>query len=201
MSVDNFRDVYENQAQLKAGLDSAEFNLRAHQKVLNALVQEIESLVDESTDGKKLLHVEGALVEGKLHVDWAKYHQYVENDLVEVRKIEAAKQKAEYGAVVKNIKDNLEAFVAQKKQQIEGLDEDQKEKAHASLVNFTKSIESEVNLYETDGEYDTKKLNKFRSLIITSLVGSAAKPAKAEETPVVEPPKSEYPEGATVFGG
>lgn len=197
--IENFRETYENQKSLKAGLDSAEFNLRAHQKVLNALVQEIESLVDESADGKKLLHVEGSVVEGKVHVDWAKYHQYVENDLVEVRKIEAERQKAEYTPLVEYIKTNLQTFTTYKKFQINELPEDQHERATGSLDNFVKSVEAEIALFESNGEYDTKKLKKFHGLVSASV---ADKPEEPQEgVSVGDSPAAGYPEGASVFGG
>lgn len=196
-AIENLREVYENQKSLKAGLDSAEFNLRAHQKVLNALVQEIESLVDDSADGKKLLHVEGTLIEGKVHVDWAKYHQYVENDLVEVRKIEAERLKAEYTPIVQTIKQGLDAFIIQKQFQVGQLPEDQIERATESLNNFEKAVKEEVELFESGGEYDTKKLKKFHGLVLTA----ATKEEQPAEAPVVDPQTPEYPEGTAVFGG
>jgi plasmid stabilization system protein ParE len=194
--IDNFRDVFDNQTSLKAGLDSAEFNLRAHQKVLNALVQEVDSLIEGDAEGKKLLHVEGAIVEGKLHVDWAKYHQYVDADIMEIRKIEAEKLKEEYAQINKEINEGLPEFEARKEAQIQTLDEDQRHSALVSLANFVKAIKDEMAKCESgDESFDSKKLRKLHRLIVDSV--KVHKPAPS----VAEASKTEYPEGASVFGG
>lgn len=88
--------VWGNQSELKGGMDSAEFNLRTHQKVLNALAIEFERLVTHLND--EVFKTEHEMVVLELadvtlppvgdevaHVvrrlDWPYYHEQVERDL------------------------------------------------------------------------------------------------------------------------
>lgn len=197
---ESLREVFDNQTSLKAGLDSAEFNLRAHQKVLNATARELESMVEEpdATTGKKLIFVESTMVESDLRVDWAAYHQHVENDLVEIRKLEDARAKSEHTFMIRDINEHISSFTAQKVQEIAtSVALESQEHASASLRNFIAAVEGEIEKCQSGSEdFDDKKLRKYHGLILRDAVKNVE-----EEIPVATAHGAEYPEGATVFGG
>lgn len=89
-----FGQMHQNHLELLAGLRSAEFNLRAHQKVLNALFQDRDSL-----DGKRHA-LETIVVDGETHINWAAYHAAVEADIAEANKKE---QPAERAAILPTV--------------------------------------------------------------------------------------------------
>lgn len=197
---ESLREVYENQTSLKAGLDSAEFNLRSHQKVLNATAKELESMIEEpdATTGKKLLFVESTVVDADLRVDWAAYHQHVETDLVDIRRIEAERAKADHTFMIGDISKHMKSFIAQKDLEIAtSVAPEGRERASASLRNFVAAVEVEIARCQSGSEdFSDKNLRKYHGLILLHS-------AKNEEVeiPVATAHGAEYPEGATVFGG
>lgn len=100
----SFGQQHANVVSLKSGLDSSEFNLRAHQKVLNALAIDLEDLrrrlneiVPAMTHETRMVGVE---VDGGTlrRVDWAHYHEEVSADLkalVEAQKLEEERVRQE----------------------------------------------------------------------------------------------------------
>lgn len=93
---ESMQQVWGNQEELKGGMDAAEFNLRAHQKVLNAFAIEFENLLmhlnDEVFRQEHKLSVleladvtlppeadEAPVVVRRLN--WPYYHDEVESDL------------------------------------------------------------------------------------------------------------------------
>lgn len=114
----SFAQSWENDEQLKNGLDSSEFNLRAHQKVLNAMSLEFMAMrrilvgIAQSLDVEIGVENPEALEYVKMtqvdiqrdgevkaidRIDWSYYHEQVEQDLQAIAEIEA-KRKAEEAA-------------------------------------------------------------------------------------------------------
>lgn len=193
----NVNDLWHNQSELKNGMDAAEFNLRAHQKVLNGLAIEVERLSNLvsgllNQEPHELEYLQMANVslpedeDGKSQVvrriDWPYYHKQVEHD--------------------------LEVLAEYERQQA----------AERALRDA--QIEKAVGLLRQHGKADTLKelaarVAKGEQLLDGfELVGDEVKkvcdllnlgPLEAkEEAPQGEAPQSEgdgFPEGAVVFGG
>lgn len=107
---DNVTQIWENQAELKRGMDAAEFNLRSHQKVLNALAIEFERLVTHlNNEVFKTEHdmlvleladvtlpaIDGEVPQVVRRLDWPYYHGQVEKDLHVLQEAEAWKASEE----------------------------------------------------------------------------------------------------------
>lgn len=103
---ENIKQVWDNQEEIKGGMDAAEFNLRAHQKVLNALAIELEQLVFHLNEEVFKTEHEFAvldLVDVTLPADiddeaqvvrrlnWPYYHEQVEQDMKIIAEVEAEK--------------------------------------------------------------------------------------------------------------
>lgn len=98
-------ELWKNQQEILQGLSAAEFNLRAHQKVMNAIALELNSLgkrmpmpVGMSVDATPSFLVMKELPgEGQAwRIDWPHYHKQVEEELKAMREAEkAAKEAAE----------------------------------------------------------------------------------------------------------
>lgn len=88
----SFKSMHENDMELLKGMQASEFNLRTHQKVLNALSAEVQALGKAVSDGSKyeratlllteLKSQDGAQV--KTVIDWSAYHEFVKSDLKEL---------------------------------------------------------------------------------------------------------------------
>ena len=107
---ENVEQLWSNEDALKAGMDAAEFNLRAHQKVLNAFALEFERLVqhlnDEVFKTEHHLHIveladvtlpaeagDEALVVRRLN--WPYYHEQVESELKAIAELDDRKDEDE----------------------------------------------------------------------------------------------------------
>lgn len=103
-------------------MDAAEFNLRAHQKVLNAFAIEFEALIDKLNEEVfkeeyRLRVLEMADItlgsDGGSQVvrrlDWSYYHREVEADLEALAKSEEERVKAEAAELEKNVSELTEA--------------------------------------------------------------------------------------------
>lgn len=88
-----FGQMHQNHLELLAGLRSAEFNLRAHQKVLNAMSQDM----GRSSPDVRQRALETVVVDGEMHINWPVYHAAVEADIAEANKKE---QQAEQAAIL-----------------------------------------------------------------------------------------------------
>jgi len=111
--ANNFAQVHTNHEELLQGLNASEFNLRAHQKVLNAIAIDMEqtrkflaALIPDGPTKDELLKpvlqmadVPVAPQQGDelqqtvRRIDWPGYHSEVEADLKRIAEIE--KQRAE----------------------------------------------------------------------------------------------------------
>jgi hypothetical protein len=102
--ANNFAQVHGNHEELLQGLNASEFNLRAHQKVLNAMAMELERIakaleLDPPLEVLQMADVPVAPQQGDelqqtvRRIDWPGYHSEVEADLKRIAEIE--KQRAE----------------------------------------------------------------------------------------------------------
>jgi formyltetrahydrofolate hydrolase len=100
---ENVTQLWNNQSELKGGMDAAEFNLRAHQKVLNSLAIEFERLVTHLNDEifkteHELLVLElaevtipsdtGEAVRVVRRLDWPYYHTQVDKEMRALKEAE-----------------------------------------------------------------------------------------------------------------
>lgn len=100
----NLAQVHGNHEELLQGLNASEFNLRAHQKVLNAMALDMERIaaaleLDPPFENLQMADVPVAPAKGDelqqtvRRIDWPGYHTEVEADLARIAEIE--KQRAE----------------------------------------------------------------------------------------------------------
>ena len=108
--AENVQQLWDNQSEISKGMDAAEFNLRAHQKVLNSLAIEFERLVthlnDEVFKTEHELSVlelaevtipcdTGEAVRVVRRLDWPYYHTQVDKEmrvLKEAEELRVAKE-------------------------------------------------------------------------------------------------------------
>lgn len=190
--------MFRNASELKAGLDSAEFNLRAHQKVLNGITRELNSFVE---DGLRHLDTQEIQVDEKtqLQVDWAKYHKYVEDDLAKLAVLEKQRDKEiklqQVALIEDGILDRVRAGVAAQIERAADSAAKESELARASVF-FSEYLE-QVTLLRDGKDYDSAKLGRAIRLIFDE----NALLQKSEVS--VPPPATQQVEDneAVVFGG
>lgn len=112
----NVKQIWDNQEELKNGMGAAEYNLRAHQKVLNAIAIELDHLAGTYNDLVQLLNdtvlkeevqkcgIGGELIMANIQlppekegeepktvrrIDWPYYHKQVDKDLEILAELEA----------------------------------------------------------------------------------------------------------------
>jgi hypothetical protein len=101
--TDNVKQLWDNQSEISKGMDAAEFNLRAHQKVLNSLAIEFERLVTHLNDEVFKTEHELAVLElaevtipsdtGEAvrvvrRLDWPYYHTQVDKEMRALKEAE-----------------------------------------------------------------------------------------------------------------
>jgi hypothetical protein len=215
----SFTQQFENIKALAAGLDSSEFNLRAHQKVLNSVVLDqlhlFQVINTMATDLNQLLvaaqgedaelyetvepqHIalteiadeDGEVVDYR--VDWPFYHQQVTDDKEEAERLQKEaeeKAKAELDAAKeasdeKQIQEQVEEV---KKKAIEaGNDPEEVAAAAETLLRETKAVADETGKMMRGESYDEE------------VIAEAQKKIEEDEK---ENPSSDFPAGATIFGG
>lgn len=199
---DNVTQVWGNQEALKAGMDSAEFNLRAHQKVLNALAIELIELVNRLNDEHfKTEHTLKALEAGDTgvpsehvvqRVDWEYYHREVEKDLEALSAAEesVAEEKREALELESKMKAMSDA-AAELVQAAEdaGNDPDEVKTEYAALMSLTEKVSEALGNKLRGEEYDEVVLEEAQRLIDT--VAGEGEPLQEDSIPA----------GASVFGG
>lgn len=97
-------ELWRNQQEILKGLGSAEFNLRAHQKVMNALALELDVFIKSLPMpvgsgievGPSFLIRKEVEVDGETShkIDWPAYHEMVEEELKAMREAEKAAKEA-----------------------------------------------------------------------------------------------------------
>lgn len=193
----SLKDLWNNESELKNGMDAAEFNLRAHQKVLNGMAIEIERIsnllhgVMGAEEPKQLEHLEmanvslpgedGAADRVVRRIDWPYYHKEIEKDLeilAEYERQKQAEQKARTDALrvaVDSIRTDADA-------------DDLKDMA--ARISTGEQLIDGFELTEAERSAVCDRLN-FGPI-----------EAKEEAHQNGEPQHdNEFPEGAVVFGG
>ena len=221
-----FQQFWKNEQELKAGMDSSEFNLRSHQKVLNGVCVDVRTLGDYLYQLTEKTHpelvplptapsalymvdvtitpaTETAPAETSPRVNWALYHAEVERDLLELAAIERAKaekqaKKDAMDRAVKKAEDDLAAMVVAAKDA--GNDPAEVEAEAKKLLDRTRVLAEELGKALRGEPFDQTVIDEAEKFI-AEVEGSKA---KEEAPPPVEPlpdPNAELPEGASVFGG
>lgn len=142
----NLAQVHGNHEELLQGLNASEFNLRAHQKVLNAMAMDMERIakaleLDPPFEHLQMADVPVAPKQGDeiqqtvRRIDWPGYHTEVEADLariaeIEKQRAEADKKRAEEEAA-RIRKEKAEKDEADMKAQREAKEEPEPEQAEA----------------------------------------------------------------------
>lgn len=187
----SFGQQFQNIKSLEGGVNSAEYNMRAQQKVINALAMDVKALYDSMATvatPPALLRIDTP--EGQ-RIDWAYYHAQVDADLAVVQRLRAeaeakAKEDAEKLKAAAQQKE-LEDLVEKVKTEAEASGNDPEEVAEAArqLLEETKKVSDETGKMLRGEDYDE------------SVILEAQK--KIEEDAKNHP--SEFPEGASIFGG
>jgi len=110
-------ELWRNQQEILQGMGAAEFNLRAHQKVLNSVALEIDALIKRLplAEGievsasfliRKEVEVDG---QKSLKIDWPAYHKMVDEEIKAMKEAEKAAQEAALKAAEEAKKAKAEA--------------------------------------------------------------------------------------------
>ena len=202
--------LFQNDQSVKAGLDSAEFNLRTHQKVINALAQDsflVPNAGPGTTTYLKLVETEIPATEDHpagitTSINWPLYHKYVEDEMKamedEARKVDLAKRTAQ----VKDLEDSgkLQRFKEHIYETIEKAGEDQ-EARKARADAFFNDVYGQMALIKAEKEYSGAKLDVLIRMIAEDEKHSAGTAAPQEEIGTLAEPPSETEEDTHVFGG
>jgi len=212
---DNVQQVWQNQEELKGGMDAAEFNLRAHQKVLNAFAIELEELVarlneEVFKEEHKLSVLEYADVTlpsdatcaGQVvrRLDWPYYHKEVEQDLRQIAAIEESKAEEQRRALTleKSLKDLAEASADLVKAAEEsGNDPEEVKKEYDSLMQMSQEVSDALGK-KLRGEVYQAVLDSAQEMIDkVARLGDE----EFDIIPDKDAVQDGVPAGASVFGG
>ena len=207
--------LYQNDQNIKAGLDAAEFNLRTHQKVINAIgldLVDFTAILSPMTNGKKPLAVE--LLDTEIpqtestpagtttSINWPKYHGYVEAEMKalaeEERKVDLAKRTEQ----VKDLEDSgkLQKFKDHIFETIEKAGED-KEARKARANAFFNDAYAQIALVKAGKEYSGAKLDVLIRMVAEEEKRSAGVTTPKEEIGTLADPPAEADEDTHEFGG
>jgi len=217
------KQIWKNDEELKQGMDAAEFNLRAHQKVMNAMAMDLDSVLKTLNqlmsllvnDAQPLNLVNLRMADVTLpaedgqepkvvrRVDWPCYHREVEKDLailaeVERQKAIAAQKKDAAEKKAEELEKKLTLLADQAK--AAGNDPAEVEAAAKELLDRTKVLAEELGKALRGEPFDPNVIAEAEKFINEV----EAKEAKEEPPPPPEAlpdPNAELPEGASVFGG
>ena len=197
--AENSRNVWANTQSLQAGLQSAEFNLRSHQKVINALMLELTEWMDE---GDSFKHIEvKKLEDGSVRIDWPFYHKAVQSDLDELKRIEQEKINEQYNQKATEIIGGWDWFLPVKMDEVR----EAPEQAQAQRKDVMERIRVECDKVTKGEEYDSTVIDgAYRHFKIAEHNRKEQQAAFEEQPLEPSPPEeepSDIPEGATVFGG
>ena len=207
--------LYQNDQNIKLGMDAAEFNLRTHQKVINAIgldLADFTTILSPMTNGKKPLAVELLDIEIPLTeshpagttttINWPKYHGYVEEEMKamveEARKADLAKRTEQ----VKNLEDNgkLQKFKNHIFDTIEKAGED-KDARKARANAFFNDAYAQIALVKAEKEYSGAKIDVLIRMIEEEEKRSAGVTTPKEEIGTLAEPPTETDEDTHQFGG
>ena len=177
------KDLWTNQQHLSIGVSSAEFNLRAHQMVLNSIVADLGHLKDSF---KWLRVVE---VNSVMRIDWAHYHKEAADEIKKITEFEMQELRKQ------EISDSCDKLRKEStKDTLEGL---------ATRIEKGENILKDRNMKEI--ELNSEERETVAAILrMCSLKEEKGKIIGKKEEVAQEPPpevQSPYPEGATIFGG
>lgn len=214
--------LHQNHQELLQGLNASEFNLRAHQKVLNAMALEHEHALEKLTgvmepgQGAELCTLnmatldipqEDAPPKSVRRIDWPYYHKQVEKDL---------KILAEHEAAVKAEREEEErlarkASAERQKKLVESCDRLREVSTEMSLKDLADRIEKGEQILKDEDLKEFELTDGERSMVVSRLREGPIETEAKEEAPEAEVPEeppqdesqeeSEFPEGAQIFGG
>ena len=165
--------LWKNQQEIKAGMDAAEFNLRAHQKVLNSIAM-------------TMLGGESSLVYSDSRVDWPYYHTQVEEELKAI--MEEEKRKAADKEKLLVMEERVKALTEAAKEA--GNDPVEVQAEVEKLLAQSKKLFDELGKAMRGEPYDVTVIADAEKFIAES----EAKKGGSLSAPGIE-------DGVTVFGG
>jgi hypothetical protein len=211
---ENVKQIWENQSEISRGMESAEFNLRAHQMVLNSLAIEFEKLVSHLND--EIFKTEHEItvlelsdvtlpsdpgVEPRVvrRLDWPYYHEQVEADLRAIKEAEARKDAEKKAALeLENQMKSMSEASAElvKAAEEAGNDPAEVRAEYASMMALAQRVSVALGHKLRGEEYDQGALDEAERLIESVELSNNI---PTEE--MAQPPQDDFPEGASVFGG
>lgn len=216
------KQIWKNDEELKHGMDAAEFNLRAHQKVMNSVAMDLEAVAQRLTGMTKLLTQEeqpallsnlsmsdvtlpaeeGSEPKVVRRVNWPYYHKEVEKDLAILAEVERQKAIAaqKRDAAEKRAKELEEKLVKlSDAAKADGNDPAEVEAAAKELLDRTKALAEELGKALRGESFDPDVINAAEKFIAEVEASEKAKEEPPKEA--LPDPHAELPEGASVFGG
>ena len=177
----SMKQTYDNHMALKEGLDASEFNLRAHQKALNATMLELQAL------GAKFSTLQ--VKEDKAGIDWSTIHESVEADLKAMAEAEAKSVKETYLALESKLDWLFEGL--RKKADAEE-NPANRINARDRVAQFSNQIREDMQNLKEDKEYNTQRLAAILPLMAK---------LEEEEKAASQPAEAQPVEEVTEFGG
>ena len=177
----SMKQTYDNHMAIKEGLDASEFNLRAHQKALNATMLELQAL------GAKFSTLQ--VKEDKAGIDWSTIHESVEADLKAMAEAEAKSVKETYLALESKLDWLFEGL--RKKADAEE-NPANRINARDRVAQFSNQIREDMQNLKEDKEYNTQRLAAILPLMAK---------LEEEEKAASQPAEAQPVEEVTEFGG
>jgi len=219
------QQLWQNDGELRDGNRAAEFNLRAHQKVLNAFAVDltfvskamqllVNQFVPEENRGDfqdelvtTLKDIEYTDDDGSIKVvrriNWIYYHELVEEDLKVIAEQEAAAKAVADAEAAKAAAKPAEPVVTKPEEN----DQDEVAAAAAELLEQTRRVAEESGKMARGEPYDKEVIAEAQRVIDEDEAKHGdtglefGSPAKEEEPQAAPPIEDGYPEGAAIFGG
>jgi len=214
---ENIQQVWGNQEELKRGMDAAEFNLRAHQKVLNAFAIEFDRLIDHLNE--EVFKTEHSLTVLELaditlgsdagegtkvvrRLNWNYYHEQVDRDLKVIKESEE-KRLAEEKMAALELEGQMRQLTEASAELVEaakaaGNDPVEVQAEYARLMEQTQRVSIALGQKLRGEQYDQSVLDEAQSLIDSM---ACLDDISATNEEALSPPHNNIPAGASVFGG
>jgi len=205
--------LFQNDQNVKAGLDAAEFNLRAHQKVINAVAVDVLDYVIGkdpvnqlptriSTVSVEMPMTETAPAHTSVSVDWPKYHKFVEDEMKAMAEEERKADLAKRTEQVKDLEDSgkLQKFKEHIYETV-GQSGKDREARKARADSFFNDVYAQIALVKAEKEYSGAKLDVIIRMVAEYEKHSAGTTAPQEEIGTLVEPPAGVDEDTHVFGG
>jgi hypothetical protein len=186
----SIQQLWKNDEELRDGNRAAEFNLRAHQKVLNAMMVDLSTMAAALELTLNLRIRDAKLPDGSIEprIDWPYYHELVEQDLVELAEQEKQERLANEAAA--------EESAATPDISMEN-DQDEVDAAAAELLEQTKIVAEEAGKMARGEPYDQSVIDEAQRVIDEDEAKHGADPILEAK----EKQEDQFPDGAAIFGG